>query len=102
MSRKDVNDEQIISALLACPSVEAAASSLSISPRTIFRRLEDTFFQILLADALDGVRKAREARSLALVDTAFETLQETMRDESAPPSVRVRAADVALGRFWKR
>lgn len=101
MSRNVTSDEQIIGALIACYTVEDAASSIGISTRTIYRRLDDVWFRAKLDDALQSLREAREAQALSLVDTAFSTLQETMSDDSAPPSVRVRAAEIALSKFWR-
>lgn len=101
MSRNVTSDEQIIGALIACYTVEDAASSIGISTRTIYRRLDDVWFRAKLDDALQSLREAREAQALSLVDMAFSTLQETMSDDSAPPSVRVRAAEIALSKFWR-
>lgn len=101
MARNDVTDERIIDALLSTPTVEAAAEACGVSARTIFRRLEDWSFQASLSEALEGVRKAREAKGLSLVDEAFATLQRAMRDPASPPSVRVRAAEIALAKFWR-
>lgn len=101
MSRNVANDEQIIGALLACYTVEDAASSIGISTRTIYRRMDDWMFRSKLDDALQTVREARQAQALSLVDSAFSTLQKTMNDDTAPPSVRVRAAEIALAKFWK-
>lgn len=101
MSRNVANDEQIIGALLACYTIEDAATSLGISARTIFRRLDDVMFRLDLEQALENVRQAREAQALSLVDSAFSTLQHAMDDNNAPPSVRVRAAEIALSKFWK-
>lgn len=102
MSKNVADDEQIISALLASHTIEDAARSLGISARTIFRRLDDWMFRSKLEDALEAVREARQAQALSLVDDAFSTLRQTMTDDSAPPSVRVRAAEVALSKFWSR
>lgn len=101
MSRNVATDEQIIGALLACYTIEDAASSIGISTRTIFRRMDDLMFRSKLDDALQTVREARQAQALCLVDSAFSTLQKTMHDATAPPSVRVRAAEIALAKFWK-
>lgn len=101
MSRNDASDEAIITALLASPTIEEAARACKISTRTIHRRFGDYFFVSKLEEAVEGIRSARKAQALSVLDEAFDALREIMRDPAAPPSSRVRAAEVILARLWR-
>ena len=90
------NDEIILSALIACGSVRAAAKIAECSETTIRTRLNDDDFRhryeqakgAILAEACDAI----SARLTRAVDTLCEVLEDT---ENAA-TVRVSAADSLL------
>lgn len=95
------SQERAVIALLASPSLEAAAKSAKVSVSSLRRwRLETAF--------IDAYRHARfallEASTVKLrnaASTAVDVLTEAMGDKEAPYSVRIRAAQVVLESAYK-
>lgn len=65
--RKTIPDEAVISALLSCPTLEAAATQCGLSVRQIYERRQSE----------DFVRKLREAQTDALEGTVRYLQQNT-------------------------
>lgn len=94
MQRK--NDEILLSALIACGSIRAAAKIAECSETTIRTRLNDNDFRqryeqakgTILTEACDAI----SARLTRAIDTLCEVLEDT---ENAA-TVRVSAADSLL------
>lgn len=97
MPRKQtITDETIISALLSCPTLEAAAQKCGLSVRQLFDRRKNAEF----------VQKLTEAQTAALGDTcrylqhstgtAAQTLVEIASSPNRPPQVRIAAARTIL------
>ncbi len=90
------NDETILSALISCGSVRAAAKAANCSETTIRTRLKDKDFQQkyektkgdILAEACDAI-SARLTR-------AVDTLSDVLEDTENAATVRVSAADSLL------
>ena len=94
--RETVSDERIISALLACPTLEATAERCGLSVRQLFERRQNP----------DFVRKLTEAQAEALATTtrflqhatgsAAATLLEIAESKVRPAQVRIAAARTIL------
>jgi len=91
------NEKKAIKALLATPSVAAAARRCGLSERTIWRYLNDAEFKAALDDRQDRETRALTAALAGLSSDAMQALHELVTDPTTPPSVRAR---VALG--WLR
>ena len=88
-----------VTALLVMPDVTAAATAAGVSRDTVYKWLRDPAFQAVIRSA-EAAALASVSRSLVgLADAAVGSLARAMNDESAPLSIRVRAADAVLGRL---
>jgi hypothetical protein len=95
-SKKLLQTERLISALLHQPSLEKAAAAAGISVSTAYRLRQDPSFQ----------EEYREARRQAVLQTiahlqqgsiaASVALQGIMNDPKAPPASRIRAAELVI------
>jgi hypothetical protein len=93
---KKLNDEQLLNLLLTHGSVSEAAAAGNITQRAVFQRLQNPAFR----------QKYDELRALSMenvttklgdsVGTAVNLLREIVENKSAPPSLRVQAADCLL------
>lgn len=88
--RRDA-DEPVLMALACGATVETAARSTGVSPRTIRRRLNEPAFQ----RRLRGIRDDMVQRTAALLTAAATEAVKTMlalQDAATPPAVRLGAA----------
>jgi phage terminase small subunit len=88
-----------IEALLTTGDVTQAAQEARVSRETIYQWMKRPVFRTALRD---GTQQALESLSRSLVglgDKAVKTLADALEDSAAGPSVRVRAADLVLGRL---
>ena len=93
ISRKQ---EQLIAALLQCPTITAAAKESGISEASVWRWLQQPAFE-------EAYRRARQAAVDQAISQlqqasgeAVETLRAVQTDLGAPPSSRVTAAKAVL------
>lgn len=96
-----IPDETIISALLTCPTLDAAAQQCGLSVRQLYERRQ----------APEFVQKLRKAQSEALGDTArflqhatgsaAATLLEIAESKVRPAQVRISAARTILEQATK-
>lgn len=93
------NQTRAIAALLGARDVRDAAKQSGISERTIFRWLNDSAFQSAMQEAEAQAIAQAVRRLAALCGLALDTLESVMKSKSASASVKVRAADVVLGRL---
>ena len=94
--RETISDEIIISALLSCPTLEAAAQQCKLSIRQLYERRQNP----------DFVRKLMEAQAEALATTtrylqhatwnAANVLAEIAGSPGRPAQVRISAARAVL------
>src|SRR5215813_95705 len=88
--------EQAIAALLSYPTIGEAARATGISESTLLRWLQQEEFQTHYRDA------RREAIGQAIANLqkasseAVKTLQDVMKDTTAPAPARVSAAKIVL------
>ena len=88
--------EKAITALLAQPTIEAAAASLGINPATVHRWLGEPAF----ADAYRSARRAAVQQAVTRLQQvsggAVAVLVQVMADKAAPAATRVNAAMTVL------
>ena len=94
--RETISDELIISALLSCPTLEAAAQQCKLSIRQLYERRQNA----------DFVRKLTEAQTEALATTtrylqkatgsAANVLVDIAESPGRPAQVRISAARAVL------
>lgn len=90
------NDEILLSALIACGSIRAAAKIAECSETTIRTRLNDKVFRERYEDAKKTIlNEACDALSARLT-RAIDTLCEVLEDTENAATVRVSAADSLL------
>lgn len=95
LSRK-VSRESAITALVASPSIKAAAAACGISEKTIHQWLNDPAFASALKAAQDATTRAAMRRVVSSVSAAVSVLEEIMQDISVTPAARVSAARTLL------
>jgi hypothetical protein len=93
LSRKQ---EQAVAALMANPTLEAAAGAMKVNPVTLTRWLRVPAFQDAYRDARREAVTHAVATIQAATSEAVETLRAIMRDGNAPAGSRVAAARTIL------
>lgn len=89
-------DEKIISALLACPTIRAAAAACGVGESQIYIKLRDPDFKARYDEAR---RRLLEQATTALqghLTDAVEVMAEVMNNDSASHQVRLNAAEAVL------
>lgn len=102
---KTISDEQIIAALLANGTIQAAAEAVGLSPRTIYDRMNGGDFQALYKAAKADLIRAAVFNLNNQVQAAINTVIEVMQDENNNPAIRLQAAQTILnnaGKFAQR
>lgn len=89
-------DELIISALLANPTVKAAAKVVGISERQIYRKLEQPAFKSMYNSAKKAVLAENTATLQHYIAGAIEELNKIAHDENATPQVRANASEAII------
>ena len=79
---KKLNDKTIITALICSPSIEAAAKSVQVSARTIYRRLESPEFRNALDSARNEVMDSTVKYMTVLSQKAVMRLGELLEAKS--------------------
>lgn len=87
-----VNQRKAIKALLAAPSVAAAARQCGLSDRTLWHYLEDDTFKAELREMQDKATVALAAGLAGLSGEAVQALHDLLTDAKTPASVKQRAA----------
>jgi hypothetical protein len=93
--------EAAIAALLSNRSVDDAASAVKVTPKTLYRWLKEPAFDAAYREA----RRAAFGQTIARLQqgspAAAALLLKIVVDASAPPSTRVRAAEIVLDKAAK-
>lgn len=90
------SDEGIISALVNCGSVKAAAAECGVSALTIYRRMKDNDFRQKLDAVRDDALHECSARLSGSLTDAVKVLTDIMNDEQTAPQTRANAAQMVL------
>lgn len=85
-------DESLIAALLAKPTVSAAAKAVGISTRTAQRRMADPEFEEKFRAAKGRLVHEATRRLTMNASKAAEVLRKVFDDRTATPGARVAAA----------
>jgi hypothetical protein len=93
--------EEAIAALLNHRNIEEAAKAIGVVPKTLLRWLKVPEFDAAYRQARRAAFSQSTARLQQATSAAVSTLLKIMVDTSAPPAVRVRAADSVLGHAKK-
>ena len=92
MARKRLQDEEIITALIAEGSIKGAAASLECATRTLYERMKKPEFKDLYAQAKGEILKTATAKLQGNLCGAIDTLTEIMTDKEAPKQTRANCA----------
>lgn len=92
MSKKRLQDEAIISALISEGSIKCASELLECSTRTLYERMKKPQFKELYAQAKADILKTATAKLQGNLCKAIDTLVEVMTDEKTAPQTRVNSA----------
>lgn len=93
--------ERAVIALLASPSLEAAAKSANVSVSSLRRWRLEPAFAAAYRQARFALLDASTAKLRNAASSAVDVLQAAMEDKEAPYSVRIRAAQVILEGAYK-
>lgn len=98
---KAVSDEQIISALLSLGTVQDAAESLQITPRTIYDRRRNADFQAAYMDAKNEIIRKAVYEINRRLSEAVDTVTAIMNDQNVNAATRLQAAQTILNNAQK-
>ena len=93
--------EGAIIALMSHSTVEEAARSIKIPPRSLYRWLAEPTFEAAYLKARRDVYKQGISRLQKSVGAAISILFKVMADASTPPAVKVRAEECVLSHSAK-
>jgi hypothetical protein len=93
--------EDAVAALLTQSNVDAAARAVGISVATLMRWQKEPEFQKALREARRAAFAQAIARLQQMSGAAVATLGKVMVDQCAPPSTKVRAAEVIINHAAK-
>lgn len=100
MARK-VSREAAVTALIAQPTIKAAAASCGIAEKTLHAWLKEPDFADRVRAAQEAITRQTMGRVLATIGKAIDTLVEVMEDPEGPPATRVTAARALLDHSLK-
>jgi hypothetical protein len=90
------NQKKALSALLASPSVAAAARVCGLSEKTMWRYLADDGFKSELQHQRGDVMGATTTGLVASSQLAAETLHDLLNDDDTPATVKARVAQTIV------
>lgn len=93
---KQTKDEKIISALIANPTIRAAAAACGVSETQIYARLRTPEFKARYDQARRELLERNTAALQGHLGTAIETMGQICADSEATPQVRLNAADAII------
>ena len=93
MILKKVNDEKIISALIATPTIREASVVCGYSESTIYARLRDSEFKARYDVERRGLLERNAAALQSHLGKAIATMAEIVDDKNTAPQIRLNAAD---------
>ena len=95
MARK-VSRQAAVTALIANPTIKAAAASCGIAEKTLHAWLKEPEFSRQVREAQQEITRATMGRVLSSVGLAIDTLAGIMADPEQPAGPRVTAARALL------
>jgi hypothetical protein len=91
-SELNTNQRKALVALLAEPTVKAAAESCGLAERTLFCYLSDETFKAELRARQDAILSSVTSALVGLSGSAVQTLRDLLESKTATDSVKCRAA----------
>jgi hypothetical protein len=88
--------EEAIPALLSNRTVEEAARAVKVTPKTLYRWLKEAEFDAAYRQARRDAFGQCVARLQHASSAAVSVMLKILTDSSAPPSARLRAADMVV------
>ena len=98
---KQISDEKVISALLRCPTVKAAAAESKLSLRQIFDRLKQPEFKAMYDAARREVLEQTTASLQGVLSDAMLKLWEIGNDPENAPQVQINAIEAFIRNLLK-
>ncbi|WP_026659122.1 helix-turn-helix domain-containing protein [Butyrivibrio sp. AC2005] len=95
MARR-LTDEEIVSALIECGTIKAAAEMLGVQIKTLYSRMKQEHFKELYARAKSDLLKAATAKMQRNLVDACEVIAEIMKDADTAQQIRLNAADCII------
>ena len=95
MARR-LTDEEIVSALIECGTIKAAAESLNVQVKTLYSRMKQDRFKELYSRAKSDLLKAATAKMQSNLVDACEVISEIMKDAGTSQQIRLNAADCII------
>lgn len=93
---KKVEDEKIISVLLASSTRKEASKKLGITLNTLYARMNAPEFQVKYQKARDELIYQVIDRLQTTMLEAVEVIKEIMCNQNAPPQIRLNASDALI------
>ena len=93
---KKVEDEKIISVLLASNTRKEASKKLGITLNTLYARMNAPDFQVKYQKARDDLIKEVIDRLQTSMLEAVEVIKQVMNDRSLAPQIRLNASDALI------
>lgn len=91
-TRKRLEDETIIAALIQKGSIKAAAASLHCTVRTLYERMKKPAFKALYTRAKAEILRTATAKLQGNLCKAIDTLVKVMEDEDTAPQIKINSA----------
>lgn len=96
MTRKRLQNEEIIAALIEAGSIKGAAALLQCTTRTIYERMKKPDFKELYTQAKGEIIKTATAKLQGHLAGAIDTLVSIMNDTETAPQTRANCATSVL------
>lgn len=91
-----VTDNQLISALLSCPTIRLASAEVGLSEQTVYSRLRKPAFRAQLQNARDNQFQVISSKLEDANFLALDTLIKILDDKEISAGVKVRASQTLL------
>lgn len=96
--RKTITNEDIIVALLSSSTIKESAALLHVQEKTLYHRMKDKAFIEEYRQARADLVKSASMKLQHRLSEAIDVQCQLMKDESAPPQVRLSAAEAIIKR----
>ena len=91
-----VTDNQLVSALLSCPTIKLASESVGLSEQAVYSRLRKVDFRTKLQNARNDQFQVISSKLEDANFKALDTLVKILDDKEVSAGIKVRAAQTLL------
>lgn len=91
-----VTDNQLISALLSCPTIKQASESVGLSEQSVYSRLRKPDFRAQLQNARDNQFQVISSKLEDANFKALDTLINILDDSEVSAGIKVKASQTLL------